>query len=86
MLCHHRAGVVGAGERVQMGCSEPASARYVSIQKPDNTALQLCEVQVYTDIGETKRLHLKVQKVIIVREWLDIKLKTSYYAGVKETP
>ncbi len=51
LLCHHYTGVIAAGNRVNMQCSESAPARYVAIQKNDTLPLQLCEVQVYTELG-----------------------------------
>ncbi len=51
MLCQHFPGVVGAAETINMECTESIPARYVVIQKNDPAPLQLCEVQVYTEIG-----------------------------------
>ena len=61
-LCQHYAGDVAAGQRVVLECSVPTVARYVSVQKSDTTALQLCEVQVYTEIGKINTGNPKLTK------------------------
>ena len=56
--CHDRVGTVGQGQFLTVQCDPPIPGRYVSIQMFGEGILTLCEVFVYSRVGELSSLIL----------------------------
>ena len=50
--CHDRVGTVGQGQFLSVQCDPPIPGRYVSVQMFGEGYLTLCEVFVYSRVGE----------------------------------
>ena len=50
--CHDRVGTVGQGQFLNVQCDPPIPGRYVSVQMFGEGYLTLCEVFVYSRVGE----------------------------------
>ena len=50
--CHDRVGTVGQGQLLNVQCNPPIPGRYVSVQMFGEGILTLCEVFVYSRVGE----------------------------------
>ena len=56
--CHDRVGTVGQGQFLIVQCDPPIPGRYVSVQMFGEGILSLCEVSVYSRVGELSSLTL----------------------------
>lgn len=50
--CHDRVRTVGQGQALRVQCDPPIPGRYVSVQMFGQGILTLCEVTVYSRVGE----------------------------------
>ena len=50
--CHDRVRTVGQGQALRVQCDPPIPGRYVSVQMFGEGILTLCEVTVYSRVGE----------------------------------
>ena len=53
-ICHFQTEAVGQGVTERFECGKPLSGSYVTVTKPGNDPLALCEVEVYGYYGESK--------------------------------
>lgn len=51
--CHDRVRTVGQGQALRVQCDPPIPGRYVSVQMFGEGILSMCEVTVYSRIGES---------------------------------
>ena len=56
--CHDRVGTVGQGQFLNVQCDPPIPGRYVSVQMFGEGILTLCEVFVYSRVGEWIYLYI----------------------------
>ena len=51
--CHDRVRTVGQGQGLRVQCAPPIPGRYVSVQMFGDGILTMCEVTVYSRVGES---------------------------------
>ena len=54
--CFDRVRTVGQGQAIKLQCNPPIPGRYVSVQMFGKGTLTLCEVSVYSRVGEWRHL------------------------------